>query len=83
MAKPFDPKLKQEIIATVKSGSMTQSEACRMYGVSSGTMSNWCRQDVVGSEKNYIAQINQLKRELDNAYRVIGKLSARSDRPKG
>ena len=27
--------------------------------------------------------INQLKRELDNAYRVIGKLSARADRPKG
>lgn len=39
MARPFDPKLKQEIIAAVKSGSMTQSEACRMYGVSSASMS--------------------------------------------
>lgn len=82
MAKPFDPKLKAEVIAAVKSGSMTQSEACRMYGISSGTMSTWCRQDVVGGEKNYITQINQLKRELDNAYRVIGKLSATADRPK-
>lgn len=82
MAKPFDPQLKQEIIDTVKSGSMTQAEACRMYGVSSATMSIWCRQDVVGGEKSYITQINQLKRELDNAYRVIGKLSARADRPK-
>ena len=82
MAKPFDPKLKQEIIAAVKNG-MTQAEACKLYGVSSGTMSNWCRQDVVGGEKNYITQINQLKRELDNAYRVIGKLSTRADRPKG
>jgi transposase-like protein len=82
MAKPFDPKLKQEIIAAVKNG-MTQAEACKLYGVSSGTMSNWCRQDVLGSEKNYITQINQLKRELNNAYRVIGKLSARADRPKG
>lgn len=83
MSKPFDPKLKLEILAAVKSGSMTQSEACRMYGVSSGTMSTWCRQDVVGGEKNYITQINQLKRELDNAYRVIGRLSAHTDRPKG
>jgi transposase-like protein len=83
MPKPFDPKLKQEILSAVKSGSMTQAEACRMYGVSSATMSTWCRQDVVGGEKNYITQINQLKRELDNAYRVIGKLSARADRPKG
>lgn len=83
MAKPFDPKLKQEIIAQVKSGELTQSEACKLYGVSSGSMSMWCRQDVVGGEKNYITQINQLKRELDNAYRVIGKLSAHADRPKG
>lgn len=82
MAKAFDPQLKQEIITAVKNG-MTQSEACKLYGVSSGTISNWSRQDVVGGEKNYIAQVNQLKRELDNAYRVIGKLSARADRPKG
>lgn len=82
MAKPFDQQLKQEIITAVKSGSMTQAEACKLYGVSSATMSNWCRQDVLGSEKNYLVQINQLKRELDNAYRVIGKLSARTDRPK-
>jgi len=82
MSKPFDPKLKQEVIAAVKNG-MTQAEACRLYGVSSGAMSTWCRQDVVGGEKNYITQINQLKRELDNAYRVIGKLSAHADRPKG
>jgi transposase-like protein len=33
MAKPFDPKLKQEIITAVKSGSITQAEACRLYGV--------------------------------------------------
>ena len=83
MAKSFDPKLKQEIISAVKSGSITQAEACRLYGVSSASMSIWCRQDVVGGEKNYITQINQLKRELDNAYRVIGKLSANADRPKG
>lgn len=83
MAKSFDPKLKQEIIAQVKSGELTQAEAGKLYGVSSASMSIWCRKDVVGGEKNYIVQINQLKRELDNAYRVIGKLSAHADRPKG
>jgi transposase len=82
MAKAIDPNLKNEILTAVKSG-MTQLEASRLYGVSSKTISTWCRQDVVGGEKNYITQINQLKRELDNAYRVIGKLSARADRPKG
>ncbi len=82
MAKPVDPKLKQEIMETVKAG-MPQADASKLYGVSTVTIRTWCRQDIVGGEKNYIAQINQLKRELDNAYRVIGKLSARADRPKG
>ena len=82
MAKRFDPQLKQEIIQAVKDG-MTQADACRLYGISSATMSTWCKQQVAGSEKSYITQINQLKKELDNAYRVIGKLSARADRPKG
>lgn len=82
MAKPVDPQLKQEIMSAVKSG-MSQVEAGKLYGVSPVTIRTWCRQDVVGGEKNYIVQINQLKRELDNAYRVIGKLSTRADRPKG
>lgn len=82
MAVKHDPKLRTEVINAVKSG-MTQSEASRLYGVSSKTISTWCRSDVLGGERNYLAQINQLKRELDNAYRVIGKLSATADRPKG
>jgi transposase len=82
MSQTIDPKLKEEIIAAVKNG-MSQMEAGRLYGVSHKTISTWCRQDVVGGERNYITQINQLKRELDNAYRVIGKLSAHADRPKG
>ena len=82
MAAKHDPKTRSEVLAAIKSG-MTQSDAGRLYGVSPKTISTWCRQDVVGGEKNYLAQINHLKRELDNAYRVIGKLSAHADRPKG
>jgi transposase-like protein len=82
MASKHDPKTRSEVLAAIKNG-MAQSEAGRLYGVSPKTISAWCRQDVVGGEKNYLTQINQLKRELDNAYRVIGKLSAHADRPKG
>lgn len=78
---PHDPKLRNEVLSAVKSG-MSQMEASRLYGISPNTISTWCRKDVVGGDKNYIAQINHLRRELDNAYRVIGKLSARADRPK-
>ena len=79
---PHDPKLRNEVMSAIKSG-MSQMDASRLYGISPNTISTWCRRDVVGGEKNYLTQINQLKRELDNAYRVIGKLSAKADRPKG
>jgi len=78
---PHDPKIRNEVMSAVKAG-MSQMEASRLYGISPNTISTWCRKDVVGGERNYIAQINHLKRELDNAYRVIGKLSARAERPK-
>jgi transposase len=80
--KRHDPKIRNNVLSAIKSG-MTQTEAANLYSVSPKTVSTWCRQDVVGGEKNYLTQINQLKRELDNAYRVIGKLSAHADRPKG
>lgn len=79
---PHDPKLRNEVMSAIKSG-MSQMDASRLYGISPNTISTWCRRDVIGGEKNYITQINQLKKELDNAYRVIGKLSAKADRPKG
>ena len=79
---PHDLKIRNEVISAVKSG-MSQVEAGRLFGVSHNTISTWCRRDVVGGERNYIVQINHLKRELDNAYRIIGKLSANTDRPKG
>ncbi len=78
---PHDPKIRNEVLSSIKSG-MSQTEASRLYGISPNTISIWRHKDVVGGKKNYIAQINHLKRELDNAYRVIGKLSARADRPK-
>jgi len=78
---PHDPKIRNEVMSAVKAG-MSQMEASRLYGISPNTISTWCRKDVVGGERNYIAQINHLKRELDNSYRVIGKLSARAERPK-
>lgn len=82
MATKHNPQTRSEVLAAIKN-DMTQSEAGKLYGISPKTISAWCRQDVVGGEKNYLTQINQLKRELDNAYRVIGKLSARAERPKG
>jgi hypothetical protein len=73
---PHDPKIRNEGLSAIKAG-MTQMESSGLYGIGPNTISTRCCKDVVGGDRNYIAQINHLKRELDNAYRVIGNLSAR------
>ena len=81
IGRQHDPKTHNEIPTAIKNG-MTQTEAGKPYSISPKTISTWCRQDVLCGDKNYITQINQFKRELDNAYRVICKLSTHADRPK-
>ena len=80
---PADPAFKQEVIKTIREEGLTIKKASEVFGVSESSVKHWLYDDTKGSEKNYIVQINQLKKKLDNAYRVIGKLTAAVDRPKG
>ena len=80
---PTDPSLKAEIIKTIREEGISSYKASQIYGIPVRTINNWLDNATKGSEKNYIAQINQLKKKLDNAYRVIGKLTAEVERPKG
>ena len=62
---------------------MSTRQASQVFGVSERTINSWLTKQTVGSERNLIAEINRLKKKLDTAYRVIGKLTAEVDRPKG
>ena len=86
MAKgtPIDPKLKTEILKRIKSEGLSVPKASAEYGVSTCSIYNWIRlESTSGSGRNLILENNRLKKKLDNAYRVIGKLTAEVDRPKG
>lgn len=86
MAKgiPVNPVVKNQIIASVKNGEMSAYKAAEKFNLPYGTVKNWfSTKGIAGAERNYVAEINALKKELDNAYRVIGKLTAGTDRPKG
>ena len=78
----IDPEIKAAVIKAIKQEGLTQAKASEVFGINHHTIHNWMKKQVVGSEKNYITQINQLQKKLDNAYRVIGKLTAEVDRPK-
>lgn len=79
----IDPVLKAEILKAIHDEGLSAYKASQVFGVNPSTIKNWLTKETKGSEKNYISQINQLKKKLDNAYRVIGRLTAEVQRPKG
>lgn len=85
MAKgiPTDPTLKAEILHKIKNEGLSVPAASEQYQVSTKSIYNWIRTNgTTGAERNLILENNQLKKKLDNAYRVIGKLTAEVSRPK-
>ena len=79
----IDPTLKSEILKAIHDEGLSAYKASQVFGVNCSTIRNWLTRETRGSEKNYISEINQLKKKLDNAYRVIGRLTAEVQRPKG
>ena len=81
--KPIDPALKSEIVSKIRDGGLKVSEAADQYGISSKTIYAWLRAGVVDGNRNLILENNKLKKELEIAYRIIGRFTAESQRPKG
>ena len=80
---PTDPAIKAEILAKIKDGALSVPTASEQYNISTKSIYNWIRVNgTTGSERNLLLENKQLKKKLDNAYRVIGKLTAETSRPK-
>ena len=81
--KPIDPSLKSEIVSKIRNDGMTVSAASAHYGVNSKSIYYWLRDGVVDGNRNLVLENNKLKKELEIAYRIIGRFTAESQRPKG
>lgn len=78
------PEIKQEVLERIKNEGWSCARAAREYSLSPKTVYSWIHQNEIGgSGKSMQLEINRLKKELDNAYRVIGQLSIEVKRPKG
>lgn len=80
--KPTDPKIKAEIIAKIRNEGMTVSAATATYGVASKSVYTWLREGVVDGNRNLILENNKLRKELEIAYRLLGRATAEMQRPK-
>lgn len=83
MGKPTDPQLRAEIVGKIHDEGMSVAVASATYGISSKSIYTWLREGVVDGNRNLILENNRLKKELEIAYRILGKLTAETKRPKG
>jgi len=79
---PTDPTLKSEIISKIRDHGMRVAEASATYGFSSKTLYTWLRDGVVDGNRNLILENNRLKKELEIAYRIIGRATAEIQKSK-
>ena len=80
---PIDPAIKSEILQKVRWEGLLVYKTAQIYNVNYRTIYGWIKKQVDGKDRNLILKNNRLKKELDTAYRIIGRLTAEVQRPKG
>lgn len=82
VGKYVDQKVKTEIITKVREDGVSVRDAAAQYGISSKTIYNWMRAGVVNSSTSLILENNKLRKELEQAYNLLGRATAEMQRPK-
>jgi transposase-like protein len=82
VGKHIDPQIRAEILSKVRDQGMSVMEASNQYGVHNKTIYGWLRLGVVDGNRNLILENNRLKKELEIAYRILGKATAEMQRSK-
>lgn len=81
--KITDLKIRVEVINKIKEEGMSVKDASEVYGFCSKTIYSWLRTGVVDGNRSLILENNKLKKELEIAHRIIGRMTAEIQRPKG
>jgi transposase-like protein len=84
MAKgiPYDPKLKAEIVSKIRDEGLSVSEASAQYKVSAKSIYTWLREGVVDGNRNLILELNRLRKENEQLYRLLGRATAEMQKAK-
>lgn len=80
---PADKTHRAEIVAKIRDGGMSVSEASTQYNLSPKTIYTWLREGVVDGNRNLILENNKLKKEIEQLYKLLGRATAEMNRPKG
>lgn len=80
MSEPIKKEIKEEILFKIKSEGLRVSEAAKNYGLCDRTIYGWLSSTGITNPSSQI--VAQQKREIDNLYTIIGKLTTALNRLK-
>lgn len=80
MSQPIDPKIKEAILNKIKHEGVIAAHAAKEHGVLPRTVYGWLAREA--EKEPGILEVNRLKRELAQAYELIGRLTSVVDKQK-
>ena len=80
--KPTDPKVKAEIVSKIRHEGLSVTEASATYGISAKSIYTWLREGVVDGNRNLVLELNRLKKENGQLYKLLGRATAEMQRSK-
>lgn len=80
--QPTAPHIKALIIKKIRHEGMSVTTAAQTYKASPKSIYRWLREGVVDGNRNLILENNRLKKELEQAYKVLGRATAELQRSK-
>jgi len=82
VGKHTDPTIKLEIVSKIRNEGLSVAEASIQYDVNAKTIYRWLKEGVINSDRNLILENNRLKKELEQAYRLLGRATAEMQKSK-
>lgn len=82
VGKPTDPAIKQEILDQIQNHGVPVLEMSRQYNIGTSVIYAWMKRASIDNQTSLAAELSRTKRELDNAYRIIGELTAKNSTPR-
>ena len=79
---PADRTHKAEIVSKIRDGGQSVSSVSAEYGISSKTIYSWLREGVVDGNRNLILELNRLRKENEQLYRLLGRATAEMQKSK-
>lgn len=80
--KPTAPETKTEIITQIREHGMSVSDASTTYGVSPKSIYGWLRDGVVDGDRNLVLELNKLRKENEQLYKLLGRATAEMQKSK-